>query len=119
MFANSILVLVMNFVINLIFIVTFVKQTDDYQFNHYKVRNKCFHYWVMVLSVIGNMHFFRFQYSKILTHPCFQAQATSPENFYKPLQLYSLIYLVAVCVPNIGGNTYFLVISWTGQFWDN
>jgi hypothetical protein len=49
----------------------------------------------------------------------FHANATSPDDFFKPLRLYSLIFIVAVCLPNFSGNCYFIAVTWNGNFWDN
>jgi len=65
------------------------------------------------------MHIIRIIFSKVLRHPKFYATATIPDNLFKPIHLFSLIYMAAVIVPNIIANGFFVYATWQGRVWDN
>ena len=115
----SILIMTLNVIVSLVFGINFTIQVSDYQFNEYKANHKVFYWTVMGLSCLFSLHLFRIFFCKIFNSAVFHANATSPDAFFKPLRLYSLIFIGAVCIPNLSSNIYFLTVAWNGRFWDN
>jgi len=66
------------------------------------------------------MHMFRIFFCKIFNLAIVHASATNPDDFFKPIHLYSLIFIGAVCIPTMASNVYYIVEVWNGnEFWDN
>jgi hypothetical protein len=65
------------------------------------------------------MHLFRVVYGKLFALPIFHAAAVSPQTFYKPLLLYSLIQIICVAIPALLCNIYFAAASKSRNILDN
>lgn len=114
----TILILLVQLLINVAFSVTFRVQIDDYKFNEYIEKHKKSHKIIMLLCTVVNLHLFRLFYSKFYKSDAFHAAATTPAQFVRPINLYSKLYLAAVGVPVFIMNLLGSLMTFSG-FWDN
>lgn len=114
---NTTLFIIGSALINFAYIGTFFMSVDDYQFNQYKSMHKLSYAIVMVLSLSLNFNVFRIFYAKLFDKAWTCAVATDPEQFRKPIRLFSLVYVITICGPNILLNMYYLGFRTKGPFW--
>ena len=112
-------ILILNTLLNFAFNITFRYQVDDYQFNIYKRDFGWVSRLVTILTLVLSLHMFRILFCKLFNIQAMFAAATQPDEFYKPIKLFSLLHWLGICLPVTLVNVYGVVVSFEGEFWDN
>mmetsp|Transcript_15568 Transcript_15568/g.19583 ORF Transcript_15568/g.19583 Transcript_15568/m.19583 type:complete len:115 (-) Transcript_15568:3924-4268(-) len=113
------LLLIANTLLSLAFSVTFHLQIDDHQFNEWREKNAKAYRTQRLLFTFFSLHFFRLIYGKMFNLKAFQASATVPHEFVKPIRLYSKLHILIVQLPIFALNVYGVLVTYEGEMWDN
>lgn len=90
---------------------------NDNYFNEHKKNHKPSFMIIMLMTLIINFNSFRIFYAKIFTRPWSYAAITHKDSFHKPIRLFTIVYVIVICIPNILLNFYYLVARTKGPFW--
>lgn len=115
----TMLLLITNTLLSIAFSVTFHLQIDDHQFNEWREKNPKAYRVQRILFTFVSLHFFRILYSKLFNVRAFQASATVPHEFVRPIRLYSKLHILIIQVPIFALNCYGVLVTYEGEMWDN
>jgi hypothetical protein len=104
---QTVLILIANIILNVVYQISFKLQVDDYKFNLYVKYHGHANRAVQVLCVLVSLHLHRLVYSKLFPLPIFHAATTAPDSFYRPLLLYSQIQIASIAAPIFFSNIYY------------
>ena len=113
-----ILVLIANTLLGVAFSITFHLQIDDFQFNDWREANPRSYRIMRFFFTFFSLHMFRLIYSKLFMIEAFQASATVPHDFIRPLRLYSKLHIFIILVPILTLNIFGMAFTFEG-YWDN
>ena len=72
---------------------------------------------IMVCSLVLNYNIFRIFYAKLFGKAWTFSQAADPVQFHRPIRLFSFVFTIAICIPNVLLNCYYLGFRQKGPFW--
>lgn len=98
-FLFAIALLITHAVINLAFGFTFFMKIDDYMFNEFKSQHKKAYFIVYILVLSVNFNLIRLFWAKIFRFTWTFSNATNPNDIFKILRFYSMLYIACIQAP--------------------